>query len=420
MPWKALSMDEQRLALIHRIVTLKQPVGEAALAFGVSQKTAHKWLARYRRQESLADQSRRPRHSPGKTSDPLEAQVLGIRQRFNWGPRKIHRILRNQHQDADDTLLSGVAASTLSLVRPNPSHPSAWPAVASGNGAACASPGVTLPCLRTVARILSRNDCVGSIPPEVAAPPQFFERKEPNQLWQMDHKGPIEVARQRVWPLSVLDDYSRYCLCFQRTGDTSHQTTWQLLWEVFDRYGLPDSILCDNAFSASVGLSWFDARLVRLEINPIHGRSYHPQTQGKVERFNSTADRELLDFGARRDRFEHFDQDAERFRMTYNTIRPHEALGDLTPITRWKASARARPEQIPEVIYPSGSVLRKVSQVGDIHYRDARILVGRALSRQHVRIEEREHDIAVYYSWKLLRVIPHDKLGDRSQKNHLI
>jgi transposase InsO family protein/transposase-like protein len=415
-------MYEQRLALIHRIVTLKQSVGQVAKEFGVSRKTAHKWLARYRREESLADQSRRPGHSPGKTCEPLEAEVLDIRQRFNWGPRKIHRILCNRHNDAGETPLSGVAASTLlSLARQKPSNPSASPAAALGGGVACASPKVTMPCLRTVARILSRNGCAGSIPPTVSAPPQFFERAEPNQLWQLDHKGPIEVARQRVWPLSVLDDYSRYCLCFQRTCDTSHQTTWELLWELFDRYGLPESILCDNAFSASVGLSWFDARLVRLAIDPIHGRSYHPQTQGKVERFNGTAKRELIDFGARRDSFEHFDEDAERFRMTYNTIRPHEALGDLAPITRWKTSVRARPRQIPEVIYPSGSVMRKVSQVGDFHYRNARILVGRALSRQHVRIEEREHDIAVYYSWKLVRVIPHDKLGvPRSQKDQLI
>jgi len=417
MPWKAISMSEQRLALIHRIVTLKQSVGEAALAFGVSRKTVHKWLARFRRQESLADRSRRPGRSPGKTSDPLEAEVLNIRQRFNWGPRKIHRILCDQHQGADDTPMPDAAASNSSLARQKASGSSS---AASGDSVASASPKVTTPCLRTVARILSRNGCVGSIPPEVCAPPQFFERKAPNQLWQLDHKGPIEVARQRVWPLSVLDDYSRYCLCFRRTCDTSHQTTWQLLWELFGRYGLPESILCDNAFSASVGLSWFDARLVRLTIDPIHGRSYHPQTQGKVERFNGTADRELLDFGARRDRFENFDEDAERFRTIYNTIRPHEALGDLPPITRWKASTRARPAQIPEVIYPSGSVLRKVSQVGDIHYRDARILVGRALSRQYVRIEEREHDVQVYYSWKLVRVIPHDKLGVRSRKNQLI
>jgi len=278
-----------------------------------------------------------------------------------------------------------------------------------------------MPCLRTVARILSRNDCVG--PPAKAPPPalQCFERSTPNALWQLDHKGPIEVARQRVWPLSVLDDYSRYCLCFKRVCDVSHQTAWDLLWELFDRYGLPDSILCDNAFSASVGLSWFDARLVRLSIDPIHGRPYHPQTQGKVERFNGTANRELLNFDARRDSFEHFDEDAERFRMIYNTIRPHEALGDLPPVTRWKASVRLRPPQLPEVTYPGGSVMRKVSQVGDIHYRNARILVGRALSRQQVRIEEREHDIAVYYSWKLVRVIPNDKLGvPHSQKNKII
>jgi transposase InsO family protein len=399
MPWKALSMYEQRLALIHRIVTLKQAVGKVAKEFGVSRKTVHKWLRRYRRHESVADRPRRPKRSPGKTCPQTEDQVLDIRRRHNWGPRKIHRLLINQQQQQQQ----------------------------QQQCVPCDPPlGAGVPSLRTVARILTRNDCVGSnadastttTPPP---PNQFFERGAPNQLWQLDHKGPIEVARQRVWPLSVLDDCSRYCLCFQRVCDTGHQATWDVLWQLFERYGLPDSILCDNAFAAPVGLSWFDARLVRLQIQPMHGRPYHPQTQGKVERFNGTAKRELLDFSARRDSFEHFDEDAERFRMVYNTIRPHEALGDVPPISRWKSSVRLRPPHLPEVSYPPGTITRRVSQVGDFHYRNARIVVGRSLARQQVRIEERQADIGVYYCWKLVRVIANDQLGGpRSNQNKIV
>ena len=422
MPWKGLSMYEQRLALIHRIVTLKQSVGEVAKEFGVSRKTVHKWLRRYRGHESVADRSRRPKRSPGKTCRQTEDQVLDIRRRHNWGPRKIHRLLINQQQQqqqqqqhvpCDPPLAAAgsvAAVSPPAVVVPSP-----------GSAAAAAAPGAGVPSLRTVARILTRNDCVGSAAAAPPPPTQFFERGAPNELWQPDHKGPIEVARQRVWPLSVLDDYSRYCLCFQRVCDTGHQATWDLLWQLFERYGLPDSILCDNAFAAPVGLSWFDARLVRLQIRPMHGRPYHPQTQGKVERFNGTAKRELLDFSARRDSFEHFDEDAERFRMVYNTIRPHEALGDVPPIARWKSSVRLRPPHLPEVSYPPGTITRRVSQVGDFHYRNARIMVGRPLARQQVRIEERQADIGVYYCWKLVRVIPNEKLGGpRSNKDKIV
>src|SRR5260221_13575661 len=76
MPWKALSMYEQRLALIHRIVTLKQAVGEVAKEFGVSRKTVHKWLRRYRGHESVADRSGRCRRSPDKTCRQGQGQGL--------------------------------------------------------------------------------------------------------------------------------------------------------------------------------------------------------------------------------------------------------------------------------------------------------------------------------------------------------
>src|SRR3954451_11380745 len=89
--------------------------------------------------------------------------------------------------------------------------------------------------------------------------------------------------------------------------------------------GLPESLLCDGAFSArnsGVGLSAFDAWLIRLGVRPAHGRPYHPQTQGKVERFHGTLEAELWP-RARRDTPEHFAADCEAYRPVYNSVRPH-------------------------------------------------------------------------------------------------
>src|SRR5262249_59314104 len=112
--------------------------------------------------------------------------------------------------------------------------------------------------------------------------------------------------------------------------------TWSLLWELFGEFGLPEAILCDNFFAAhnsGVGLSAFDAKLLRLDIRPVHGRPYHPQTQGKVERFHGTLRRELWPT-IRRDSLTHFERDLRRWRGRDNTPPPHEAPGDEPPARR--------------------------------------------------------------------------------------
>src|SRR5436309_12800210 len=93
MPWKELSVDEQRLSVIHRVLTLKHSVTQAAREAGVSRKTLHKWLKRYRECGQICDSSHAPRRSPDKTHEVIEQRVLALRRRYYWGPRKIHRIL---------------------------------------------------------------------------------------------------------------------------------------------------------------------------------------------------------------------------------------------------------------------------------------------------------------------------------------
>jgi len=380
MPWKVNPVSDIRFALCHAVRSAGLSVVQAARDFGVARKTAHKWLRRFDAlppdpdAAGLADRPRRPLHSPARTSPDLQARALALRDAHNWGPRKIHF------------------------------HLAADPALAH-----------LVPSIRTLANLLARNGRVR--PPAPPTPPlQRFERPLPNQLWQVDFKGPVEVDRAKLMPLSVLDDHSRFLLAFEPCTNVTMAAAWAVLWNVFGDAGLPERILCDNAFGPmgsprpAVGVSWFESRLLRLGIDCSHGRPYHPQTQGKVERLHGSAVRELTAFNARRDSPEHFALDCRRWRHVYNTLRPHQAIGDVPPAARWTPSTRPRPAALPEPAYPDGSTLRTVSESGQISVRAYRILCGRGIAAERVMVEERDHEIAVFYCHKQIRAVSHDSL----------
>lgn len=87
MAWKVESVDVQRQALCYQIVQCGKPVSQAAREAGVSRRTMHKWLKRYRQDPgcSLADRSRRPKSSPRRTCAQTESAVLGVRDAHRWG-----------------------------------------------------------------------------------------------------------------------------------------------------------------------------------------------------------------------------------------------------------------------------------------------------------------------------------------------
>jgi transposase InsO family protein len=372
MPWSTPTVSERRTALIHTVRTAGRPVAQVCRDFGVSRKTAYKWLARHAADPDAppADRSRRPHASPSRTATALADAVLAVRDQFGWGPRKIVAYLRNHDRPA--------------------------------------------PPVRTAAAILRRNGRVRAPTPQPAAA-QRFERGTPNELWQLDFKGFVWVGRQKVYPLTVLDDHSRYLLAADPCTDQTMATAWAGLWRVFGEVGLPDAVLCDNAFGTHnpgvPSVSWFEAQLLRLGVRPIHGRAYHPQTQGKVERFHGTLVREVWPT-IRRDTLAHFAADLARWRVgVYNAVRPHEALGDRPPVTRWQPSRRPRPAVLPAVEYPAGAVLRKVAGTGDITWHCARILVGRGLTGEWVRVEEADGDLVVRYADHPVRRVPLATLG---------
>lgn len=96
----------------------------------------------------------------------------------------------------------------------------------------------------------------------------------------------------------------------------------------------------------------------------------------------------------------------------YNSQRPHEAVADRPPVTRWRPSVRRRPAELPAVDYPPGSVVRRVGSNGQFHYRRGRILAGQGLAGESVRVEEGDGCVVVWYAAHEIRRIPLARLDE--------
>jgi len=229
------------------------------------------------------------------------------------------------------------------------------------------------PCARTIDRILERHGW--TIPASGAKSVGRFERENANELWQMDFKG---VPRGHPQLLGCVDDASRFCVFLTPVPSQRLEDWWPVLWEAFGTYGLPDAILCDNGPSfrnlAMARYSSFDIRLLRLGIRPIHGRPRHPQTQGKIERFFGSLEKEK-GLG-----------EPAVFLARYNDVRPHESMKMRTPAQCYVPSQRMRPNRMPSTKPPDGSIVRKTGEKGEFSYFGSTYKLGKALPYKRVGI----------------------------------
>jgi transposase InsO family protein len=234
----------------------------------------------------------------------------------------------------------------------------------------------------TVHAILQRHGRVALLPKQASRAYQRFEQERPNQLWQMDFKGNFRLGnQQRCHPLTVLDDHSRYSLCLQACRNEQTNTVQAHLTTTFRHYGLPERMLMDNGppFGGAKehGYTPLTVWLLRLGVAISHGRPYHPQTQGKEERFHRSLKVEVLaqrvyaDFAAMQFRF-------DEWRYCYNHQRPHEALDMAVPASRYQASPRSFPEQLPPLEYDLMDQVRKVQTTGKISFCRRHFRIGKA------------------------------------------
>jgi len=321
---------------------------ELCRRFGISRKTGYKWRRRYREKgvTGLADRSRRPQHSPRRSPPAIEEKVLAVRDEYGWGARKIKSCLER-----------------------------------AGEGPLAKS---------TVHAILLRHKLVTHSLKETVGSYRRFEKERPNQLWQMDFKGYFHLGTQeQCHPLTVLDDHSRYSLCLEACRNEQTETVQQRLTAIFRRYGLPERMLMDNGPPwGSCLLHQFTPLtvwLLRLGIAVSHGRPYHPQTQGKDERFHRSLKAEVLAQRVFPD-FECVQRRFDDWRHCYNHVRPHEALDMQVPASRYQPSPRSFPEQLSPVEYGTTDRIRKVEVNGKITFRRHRYHVGRAFAGYRVAL----------------------------------
>jgi transposase InsO family protein len=263
--------------------------------------------------------------------------------------------------------------------------------------------GIQLPG-STIHRIFLRHHLVRACDRRVVAEKRF-ERARPNQLWQMDFKGP-KGWNQPLGPLSVLDDHSRYAVALENTGSTQSHGVQAVLERVFRECGVPEEMLMDHGtpwFNTQGRLGWSQLTvwLMDQDIELYFSGYRHPQTQGKVERFHRSLTQALLRRGTPQDQQRQLWLDA--FRHEYNCLRPHEALQMRTPHQVWQKSPRPYRLSCPRWGYASGSEVKQVDSVGQLRLDSRRYYISKALAGREVGLLEVEQRILVYYRRTLVR-----------------
>jgi len=345
MPWREVTPVSERLNLCRLAVEGRHSISELARDFGVSRKTVHKWLSRYQEQGDVGvfDRSRRPNASPASIDQNIADRVLALKKLYPmWGPRKLHRLLADEASEAM--------------------------------------------CSRsTVGRILERaglTDRRESSPSQEAV--GRFERASANDLWQIDFTAPfVSSSGDKIWPVPGLDDHSRYCLAVLAVPSCSTSCALECFEVAARTYGLPQQVLSDHggAFGTSRSyVSEFTAYLWASGVEHIQGRYSHPQTQGKLERFNQTLKRECItrnSYSTLGDWGKCF----EEYRHIYNDLRPHESLCDCTPASRYMASERAFSAPDRAFREPGADMAhRKVDCSGKIWLLQHHVKVGNGLA----------------------------------------
>jgi transposase InsO family protein len=335
-----------RLEFVAEVLARRRPVAALCLQYGISEKTGYKWVARFRAQgpTGLAEGAHRPHRCPHQTP-AAQRELLCTTRRAHptWGARKLRALLTAAHPDL------------------------AWPA---------ASTITTLLDRAGLVRHRRRRHGAGALGDLGGARGPAGAVDAPNALWTMDYKGQFRTGDGRwCYPLTVVDAHTRFllaCVAHRAPGaDAAHD----VLAACFRRYGLPAAILSDNgppfgAPRAPRGFSRLTLWLRTLGITPHFTVPGHPEHNGRHERLHRTLKHDAIRPPAPSLRAQQRCFDA--FCHTYNTERPHEALGQTPPAAHFVPSARAYPVQPDAFNYPVHFLQRRVTPAGLVwlHHED--------------------------------------------------
>jgi transposase InsO family protein len=307
-------MSKARL-VITAVVTEGRSQGEVARAYGVSQGWVSRLAGRYRAEGEAAfePRSRRPRTSPTAISADTADLIITLRkdlagQGLDAGPQTIAWHLQHHHHIR-------VASATIS-------------------------------------RYLAR---AGLVTPDPAKRPKSsylrFAAELPNECWQADFTHYPLADGTDTEILSWLDDHSRYALRVTAHRRVSGPAVVAEFRAAVAAHGVPASTLTDNGLVFTTrfaggkgGRNGFEAELRRQGARQKNGKPSHPQTQGKVERFQQTLKNWLRAQPAQPATLAQLQALLDTFASIYNKRRPHRSLPhQATPATAYAARPKAAP-----------------------------------------------------------------------------
>jgi len=302
-----LSVVEQRYHAVMEVLSGAQ-VTAVAGRYGVSRKTVHAWVGRYRQEglAGLADRTHRPNSHPGQLAAPVEALLVQLRTDHpRWGPRRLLHEL----------------------------------------GRAGVDP---VPSRSTVYRVLVRHHLVAARARKRRREDFVrWERPGPMQLWQMDVMGSVRmVDGSEAKLISGIDDHSRFSVIGVVVARATGRAVCAAFTAAMAEYGVPEQVLTDNGkqFTGKYGRPrpsevLFD-RICRMNgIEHLLTKVRSPTTTGKVERWHQSIQRELLDQAPPFVTLAAAQEAVDRWRAEYNTIRPHQSLDMAVPADRFVPAA---------------------------------------------------------------------------------
>jgi transposase InsO family protein len=336
---------------------------------GISRETFYVWRRRYRAEglDGLEPRSRAPKTSPGRISAEVEEAIVALRKELadlgvDHGPSTIQ-----------------------------------WHLGRRGVG--------NVPSEATIWRVLARR---GFVEPEPRKRPKAsftrFEATAPNELWQADCID-WTIATGVVKVLSFVDDHSRIALRVKAMPEATTEATWLTFGEAAAAWGVPLGQLSDNGLNFSGRLRGFEVQFERelrgIGVVPKTSRPFHPQTCGKVERFQQTLKKWLrrqplaatiAELQAQLDAFVDY----------YNHHRPHRGIGRVTPAERWTATPPAVNLGVA-LPGPAQHTRTVVGRNGTLNAGPYLIGVGIIWAGEKARIDWDDTHFAVFIDHRLVR-----------------
>jgi transposase InsO family protein len=339
---------EEKLRFVNLAASGQFTITELSADFGVSRKTAYKYLRRYAAHgvRGLDERSCRPHHCPQRTAAALEQRVVVARKRHpTWGPKKLYDVME----------------------RADPQTP---PPARSTIGAILQRQGLSQTRRRRPGVFQRR-------------PSTLTEPTHPNLVWTVDFKGWFLLKNgERCDVLTVCDRFSRFLLYCQVRPNQQFKSTLRAFKALMRRHGKPQIIRVDNgAPFASLGLgglSKLSVWWIRQGITVEFTRPGKPQDNGSHERMHRDLKAEVTQPPSANRRAQQRRMD--RWQYGYNHERPHEGNKMQRPAELYHRSQRRLREHDNLVRYPATHVVRQISTSGHLYHEGHNYYVGEAFA----------------------------------------